>query len=113
MTPSDRLSTIERLECGRCGGLTDSYARPGRCVNEHCDAPMVSRRYVPEAEVQQWQETALERNAALDAETDEKVSLLGEVERLREENEKLRAALQDVADNWPWVSAASDGQGQR
>ena len=34
--------------------------------------------------------------------------LEADVERLREENDKLRAALQDLADKWPWVSAALD-----
>ena len=33
-------------ECAKCGGLSESYARRGRCVNEACDGRMVAVRYV-------------------------------------------------------------------
>jgi hypothetical protein len=35
-----------RLECRRCGGLSESYARPGRCVDDRCNGEMVEVEYV-------------------------------------------------------------------
>lgn len=39
---------VRRAECRKCGGISESYARPGRCVNDRCNGEMVEVKYVPE-----------------------------------------------------------------
>lgn len=52
------------IECARCGRESESYARPGRCVDERCDGGMVQRRYIRESE-----HTKLREAVALHART--------------------------------------------
>jgi hypothetical protein len=64
--PEDVLHCFQD-ECAKCCGLSESYARPGRCVNEACDGRMVAVKYVRAEEVQTLRDQLKRAAAALEA----------------------------------------------
>lgn len=40
------MSTISRVECRKCGNVSESYARPGRCIDDRCNGEMVEVAYI-------------------------------------------------------------------
>lgn len=64
--PEDVLHCFQD-ECAKCCGLSESYARPGRCVNEACDGRMIAVKYVRAEEVQTLRDQLERAVAAGDA----------------------------------------------
>jgi hypothetical protein len=64
-------TVIRRMECRKCGNISESYARPGRCVDDRCNGEMVEVEYVPAKQ------------------------LRGAVDTLRTVRDELRTALKD------------------
>jgi hypothetical protein len=63
-------TVIRRMECRKCGNISESYARPGRCVDDRCNGEMVEVEYVPAEQLRGAVETLREIAEAAEAQVE-------------------------------------------